>query len=120
VSGEGDGAARERPVLGVDTHPSATVIRLGGDLDLYNADDVRDALADAAAHNPGRVVVDLSQVTFLDSTALGVLLEARAALPPGALHVAAPQLEAMRALRVSGLDRHLPVHESVDAALAAD
>lgn len=117
MSREGGGPARERPVLGVDSYPSGTVIRLGGDLDLYNADAVRAALADAAAGNPGRVVVDLSRVTFLDSTALGVLLEARAALPPGALHLAAPQLEAMRALRVSGLDRHLPVHDDVEAAL---
>lgn len=112
-----DESSRERPVLGVDRRGSGIVVRLTGELDLYNVDEVRSALADAATEGPECVVVDLSQVTFLDSTALGVLVEARAALPPGALHLAAPQLEAMRALRVSGLDRHLPVHETVDEAL---
>lgn len=111
---------RERPVLGVERRASGTVIRLGGDLDLYNVEQVRSALAEAATENPERVVVDLSEVTFLDSTALGVLVEARAALPPGRLHLAAPQLEAMRALKVSGLDRHLPVHDTVDDAFASD
>lgn len=120
MGGDDDSPSRERPVLGLERHPGGVVVvRLGGDLDLYNVDQVRNALADAAGDAPSRVVVDLAQVTFLDSTALGVLVEARSALPPGALHLAAPQLEALRALKVSGLDRHLPVHESVAEALAA-
>src|SRR5581483_4348048 len=113
-----DPKPRERPVLGVDTEARGVVVRLGGELDLYNVDAVRAALAAAAGDRPACVVVDLSRVTFLDSTALGVLVEARAALPEGALRLAAPQLEAMRALRVSGLDRHLAVHDTVEGALA--
>jgi anti-anti-sigma factor len=95
------------------------VIRLGGELALYNAARLKEALVDAARSAPRRLVLDLSEVEFIDSTALGALIEARAALDSrGALLLAAPARETRRALEVSGLDRHLPVHDSVDAALA--
>jgi anti-sigma B factor antagonist len=109
---------RERPVLSVDNVGTAVVVRLGGELDLYNAEQVRAALA-AAAESPLAVIVDLGQVEFVDSTALSVLVETRAKLKDGVLRLASPQLEVARALRVSGLDRHLAVHDSVDDALAA-
>ncbi len=108
------------PVLGVESHDGAVVVRLGGELDLHNAGDVRDALFRIAGEDPARIVVDLSQVEFIDSTALGVLIEARTKLPNGrAFLLASPQLDAKRALAVSGIDRHLPVHESLDDALGA-
>lgn len=114
-----DTEQRVEPVLGVDTVDGAVVVRLAGELDLYNADAVRAALADATGRRPQRLVVDLAQVEFLDSTALGVLIEARSKLGKGALVLASPGAETRRALQVSGLDRHLPVHDTVDAALAA-
>ena len=93
------------------------VIHLAGELDLYNAEELRGALQDALARKPDRIVVEMSQVEFVDSTALGVLIEARANVGPSSLLLAAPQLETRRTLQVSGLDRHLPVHDSVDEAL---
>jgi anti-anti-sigma factor len=110
---------REQPVLGVESVPGAIVVRLSGELDLYNADDVRRALAQAVSSDPERVVVDLTEVAFVDSTVLGVLIEAHTALPEGTLRLAAPQLETRRALLVSGLDRRLPVYDTVDEAVAA-
>jgi anti-sigma B factor antagonist len=97
----------------------AVVLHLAGELDLYNADELRAALADVLAQEPTRVVVEMSEVEFVDSTALGVLIEARAKLGPRTLLLAAPQLETRRTLQVSGLDRHLPVHDSVDDAVNA-
>ena len=57
---------------------------------------------------------------FIDSTALGVLIEARTRMANrrGFL-LAAPGLETRRALEISGLDRHFSVHESVEQARAA-
>src|SRR5437016_13770238 len=74
---EGDGL-RKHPVLGVEEVGDAYVVRLGGELDLYNAAQVRAALVEACAQAPERIVVDLGEVEFLDSTALAVLIEARA------------------------------------------
>jgi anti-anti-sigma factor len=110
---------REPPVRGVEQRNGGVVVRLGGELDLYNADDVRRALAGAIDGGAGRIVVDMSEVDFVDSTALGVLIEARSKLGYDGVLLAAPQLETRRTLEVSGLDRHLPVHDSVDGALAS-
>jgi anti-sigma B factor antagonist len=116
----GPGDLREDPVAGVARDNGSTVVRLAGELDLYNAHLVREALIDAAADGPERLVVDLSGVKFIDSTALGVLIEARTRMTNRrAFLLASPGLETRRALQVSGLDRHFSVHESLDDALAA-
>ena len=96
------------------------VVSLAGELDLYNAHVVRDALLQACAESPERLVVDLSEVRFIDSTALGVLIEARTKMPNRrAFLLAAPGLETRRALQISGLDRHFSVHDTLDEALQA-
>jgi anti-sigma B factor antagonist len=110
---------REPPVRGVEHRDGAAVIRLGGELDLYNAEEVRTALSGEIDGGQTKIVVDMAEVDFVDSTALGVLIEARARLGKDGLTLAAPQHETRRTLQVSGLDRHLPVHESVDDALSA-
>jgi anti-sigma B factor antagonist len=109
------------PVQEIARDGAVTIVRLAGELDLYNAEAVREALGEAVADEPERLVVDLGAVEFLDSTALGVLVEARAKLPNrGAFMLAAPGLEPRRALEVAGLDRHFSVHETVEDALAAE
>jgi anti-sigma B factor antagonist len=104
---------RKDPVLAVEKQGDACVVRLAGELDLYNAPTVRQALIDACADMPGRVVVDLSEVEFIDSTALGVLIEARTQLDNRRAFLLAGALE------ISGLDRHFTVHNSVPEALLA-
>ncbi|MBV8259337.1 MAG: STAS domain-containing protein [Actinobacteria bacterium] len=111
---------REPAVVSVDRVDAAVVVRLGGELDLYNADQVRAALLEACAEEPERLVVDLAQVQFIDSTALGVLIEARSKLANRrGFMLAGTRLATRRALEVSGLDRHFALHDSADDALAA-
>lgn len=118
--GDETGSLREDPVREVVEQNGAVVVRLAGELDLYNAEVVREALSEAAGREPERLVVDLGDVSFLDSTALGVLIEARGKLSNRrSFLLAAPGLEARRALEVSGLDRHFELHETVDGALGA-
>ena len=111
---------RKAAVLSVGSKNGVAIVQLGGELDLYNAPAVRAALEQASADGAERVVVDLSEVEFIDSTALGVLIEARSRFPNRkAFVLAGPGLETRRALEISGLDRHFGVHSSVDEALAA-
>lgn len=117
---EGALGGRVDPVAGVDRRDDGVVVRLAGELDLYNAHQVREALLACSAENPARLVVDLGEVQFVDSTALGVLVEARSRMEDKqAFLLAAPGVETRRALEVSGLDRHFNVRESVDEALAS-
>jgi anti-sigma B factor antagonist len=115
----GDGLRRD-PVLRVEAVGTACVVSLGGELDLYNAEQVRTALVDACGDSHERVIVDLAEVDFMDSTALGILIEARTKLENGrAFLLASPGLETKRALQISGLDRHFNVHNTVSEALVA-
>jgi anti-sigma B factor antagonist len=118
--GDDSGFLHEDPVREISSQDGAVVVRLCGELDVYNAKVVREALAGAADGEPDRMILDLDEVTFVDSTLLGVLVEARMRLADqrGFL-LAAPGLEVRRALEISGLVRHFEVHETVDSALAA-
>ena len=93
---------------------------LSGELDLASSWLVDLPLLKISADGTRSFTLDLSGVTFIDSTALGVLIEARTKLANrrGFL-LASPGLETKRALEVSGLDRHFVVHDTVDAALSA-
>ena len=118
---QGDDTARlhEQPVKDVQRKDVATIVVLQGELDLYNAQPVRAALVDASK-GAERVVVDMSAVTFVDSTAMGLLIEARSRMTDRAAFVlAGPGMETRRALQVSGLDRHFAIADSVDDALGA-
>ncbi len=111
----------EPPVKGVDRrNGDAVVVHLVGELDLHNAPEVRTTLLELASEQPERLVIDLAEVDFVDSTALGVLIEARTKLDNRqSFLLASPGLETQRALKISGLDQHLAVHDTVESALAA-
>jgi anti-sigma B factor antagonist len=120
VTAEGveDGGLR-RPALAelVERH-GTVVVGFQGELDLHNAEEIRAALEDALGRRPERLVVDLSDVEFLDSTALGALLQARRRqAETGSFRIAAPGIEPRRVLRLAGVERHLDVFESLDEAL---
>jgi anti-sigma B factor antagonist len=120
ATGPGPSRGRESAVTGVESRDGVVVVSLGGELDLYNAEEMRGALLDACAGEPQVLVVDLAEVSFIDSTALGVLIEARSKMADrGGFRLAAPGLETRRALEVSGLDRHFLVHDTVAEALEA-
>ena len=90
------------------------MLSLAGELDLATAPALREALRGAVDRSPKRLVVDLTEVTFVDSTVLGALVEARSALGGDAFALAAPGLEVRRALEVSGLDRHFTIVTAIE------
>ena len=112
--------SHDAPVVGVEERGEGVIVRLAGELDLYNSHLVRETLFDVAGSGPERLIVDLSEVLFVDSTALGVLIEARSRLANRrSFLLVGPGVETRRALEISGLDRHFGVHASLDEALAA-
>lgn len=61
-----------------DDDPVGTfVIEVSGDLDATSADDLDAAIREAEETDSGWIVVDLSEVGFVDSTGLSVLLDAK-------------------------------------------
>ncbi len=110
----------EQAVAGIERRDGAVIVRLAGELDLYNTPAVRDVLVDLSERQPDRLVIDLEEVAFVDSTGLGALIEARSKLHDRrALVLAAPGAQVLRALQISGLDQHIAVHDTVAAAVGA-
>jgi len=62
--------------LETETEGSSVLVRIRGDLDLQVVDRVTEALRTVESDNPELLVVDLSRVTFMDSTGMGVIAAA--------------------------------------------
>jgi anti-sigma B factor antagonist len=97
------------------------LLRARGELDLYAAPELKRRLASALDAGKTRIVVDLTDASFMDSTALGVLLGAlkRLRVRDGALAVASEQPTILRILEVTGMNQVLDLHKTADDALAA-
>jgi anti-sigma B factor antagonist len=100
---------------------NAHVVTVEGDLDVSTAPRLRSELARAASEGATEVVVDLLRVPFVDSVALGVLVEAskRTAARGGVFRVVCDDRRIARIIEITGLDRVLHVHSSLREALEA-
>jgi len=86
------------------------LFRLAGSLDLTTVDQLRAATGPACGSG-NEVVLDLSAVTFCDSTGVGtfVWLHRKATAAGGRLLLAAPRRHVREVLRISGVDRAITV-----------
>ncbi|NBM19126.1 anti-sigma factor antagonist [Streptomyces sp. GC420] len=96
--------------------PGVLVVAASGDLDLGTVAPLRAVLEEAAEEGRSPVVLDLSHVTFADSTTLNVLLHARASLGDG-LRLAAPSAFVRRVISLTGVDTVVLVYPTVEDAL---
>ncbi|MEO3811736.1 STAS domain-containing protein [Sphaerisporangium sp. B11E5] len=100
----------------------AVVVAVEGELDLFTAPFLRDEVRDAIKQDSSRLVLDLGELSFMDSSGLSVLIEAwrLATGEGGGVSLAAPQAPVARILRTTGLDRRIKVYPDVDAAISAE
>ena len=93
------------------------VVSVGGEVDLETATRLGDAALEALRDLSSHLVLDLSGVSFMDSTGLKVLLSLQrsAALAGGSLTVAGATRPVRRILTLTGLDQTLQLVDSVDA-----
>jgi anti-sigma B factor antagonist len=111
--------SRHRPWVALSA-PEPTVIAPEGELDIALVGDFRFALLDAERRGAAAVVVDLSEVSFIDSSGLGALVELHNRLRRRGrrLAVVAPGGSAPAVLLdLAGLRDRLPISETRRAAL---
>jgi anti-sigma B factor antagonist len=107
-----------------DSHGDVLVVAVRGEHDIYTAPTLRDRMEEALGASPTGVIVDLSAATFLDSSILGALLEARRqALERSIGYVVSlgesPEPGVQRILEITGLVPVFPVVKSRAEALEA-
>lgn len=98
----------------------ATVLTVSGEIDMSNAGDFYQALAAALAGGEAILVVDLTDVAFMDSAGLHALLHARhdAASTGGANIAVVPSDAVDRLLRLSETDQMMTIYADCDEAIA--
>lgn len=103
----------------VSVHSGTTtvVVEAAGELDAYAADDLEHAFATARVSR--QMVVDFAGVSFLDSTALGVVVRGirEVGEAGGRALIVLPESTARRIFEITTLDKVLPVAASREAAL---
>lgn len=99
----------------------ATVVTVGGEVDMQTAPVLAEALLDAVDRDTALVVVDLDGVEFLASRGLAVLIEAREAAEHAgrALCLAGGGHAVRRPLEATGLDKIFDCFPTAEAALAS-
>ncbi len=100
---------------------SQDVVRLAGNVDLEHSPDIRLRLLDAVAARVD-VFVDLSEVTYIDSSGIACLVEAlQTARNHGAnLGLVAVSRQAMRVLELARLDMVFSIHDDLASAVQAN
>src|SRR5258708_15018125 len=97
------------------------IAALGGELDIAAAPMLREKLLVMIGPAASRLIIDLSAISSADASGLAVLMATgrRAGLLGGFLRLASPSPEVADALSITGLDRHLAIFPTVDAAITS-
>jgi anti-sigma B factor antagonist len=101
-------------------HAGVTVLAVSGELDLATISILKEAVGGQFGSAGDSVVLDLSDLTFCDSTGLGsfVALHRQATQVGTTLALAAPRKRVADLLQISGINQVVSVFETVEAALS--
>jgi anti-sigma B factor antagonist len=103
----------------IEQSGNATIVRGAGELDAFAAPDLATAFHEV--RGAASVLADLARVSFMDSTALGVIVRGVRTLDEGGarVQVVLPRGPARRIFEITTLDQALPIAPTQQAALEA-
>lgn len=110
--------------VGDAKHGNAVVVLVaGGEIDYAASPQLKDRIAARIDEGFTRVVLDLSTVTFIDSTAIGALVSAALglhALGEGTLAIVCPEenTRVLRIFEIAGVESLIALHSSCEEAVA--
>ena len=106
--------------ISVTEHAGFVVLAITGEVDVYTSPQLREAFTQVIAEGADRnVVVDLTGVTFLDSSGIGALVSGRRRLAEGAqLRLVSTQPTILRLFALTGLTSVFPTFPTVAEATA--
>ncbi len=95
------------------------VVAVAGEIDVYTSPLLQERLVEVLREGISSIVLDLSEVTFLDSTGLGVLITGlkRCRSAGGDLSLVTAQPNVLKVLEITGLNDVFQIHDSVDDAI---
>jgi anti-sigma B factor antagonist len=113
------GAAQPLLQLEAEAHQHGLLIRVAGEVDLANAQRLREAI-EPALHSRRNVILDATHLGYMDLTGFRVLGDASAQLQRSGcrLVLVGVPLTVQKIMRIAGLDKVVPMVASVDEATA--
>jgi anti-sigma B factor antagonist len=93
-------------------------LTLTGEVDVYSAPHLKEELVASIEGGCGNVIVDMEQVTFIDSSGLGVLVSGlrRARERGGVVRLVCTRDNVLKIFRITGLDKVFPIFSDVSEA----
>ena len=106
--------------VAVTSHSHRTVVTVSGEIDLATQGQLRAELNELVVAGQVDLVLDLSGVTFVDSTGLGALIGTRRRVHAfhGSLALVIPNESVMKVFTITGLEKVFAIHDTLDSALA--
>ena len=106
--------------ISTETNDVSTIIHVGGDLDVYTSPRLKESLTEALAAS-SRLVLDLSGVQFIDSTALGVLVAAHQSAQEngGDFRLVVDDPFLLKIFHITGFDGMFSIYPQLEDALSA-
>ncbi|HVL52554.1 MAG TPA: STAS domain-containing protein [Actinomycetota bacterium] len=103
-------------IIPADPMGSWSVVRVTGELDMATADTLRSHLYELLNDGAPDLVVDLAEISFIDSTGLAALVHSfKQAVTKGrSMALLSPAPQAMRVFEASGLLSVLPIYSSAE------
>ena len=100
-------------------NPTAYLIRLEGEFDLHTGPQFERRVLEVLGRGASQVVVDLSDVSFIDSTTIGILMRTRKRLARlrGRLLVICADRNILRLFEITALDRMFELYRTREEAL---
>lgn len=110
--------------LGIDVQHKenkTAVIDLSGEIDVYTAPKFKESLINLIEEGYHDIVVDLQDVTFMDSTGLGALVGGLKRVKPlgGSLVLICNQDKILKIFEITGLNKVFPIYQDAEEATKA-
>jgi len=106
--------------LATEQVEGATIIVVGGEIDVYTAPRLRDKISELVGDGVHHLIIDMEAVEFLDSTGLGVLVGGlkKVRAHDGSMQLICTQERLLKIFRITGLAKVFTIHDSAAAAVA--
>jgi anti-sigma B factor antagonist len=105
--------------IDVNSKDGVVMMKLNGEVDVYTAPKLKSRLIDLVDQGQFKIVVDLEEVDFMDSSGLGVLVGGlkRVRSHDGAIALVCTQENILKIFRITGLVKVFPIFENQDQAV---
>ncbi|MBE7412423.1 MAG: STAS domain-containing protein [Leptospiraceae bacterium] len=107
--------------INIRENNSVQIISIAGEVDLYNAKELKDCLDLMIKEEKFQVVIDLAKVPFIDSSGIGTLVTGMYRLKKyhGGLKVINITGSVAKVFKLTGMEQHLEVCKSEEEAVSA-